>query len=284
MSFNTFGTWITLLSFLLMLFTTDWAKFSFKIDGVHYLMTSLLFILLLGFLYFKEKRRSKETSILRTLHNKTATLELELSNSNYAQCQCKMIQLCSKISESFTTIKGTQISVCIKYINAISNIDYVETLARDIRSLNDDHRNYSITSKDKLNENYDFKCLVSKHSKCSSNKKWKDIYYLQNNIPNTYGYYNSHLDEDKLKKGICGLIQRHTKWELPYKSTLIVPITNQIDDSFYGFLCLDSRRIWAFNNQKDLELLRDVALCIWKIVDITLVKNQVKAYSNGKTV
>lgn len=185
----------------------------------------------------------------------------------------KLIQFCSKLSDAFSKTKGVQISVCIKYINAIDGTEYIETLSRDVLSMNDKKREYSFND-DKLNDNSDFKNLLFLHNK--NGKQWSQIYFLRNNLPNSFGYYNSHLDEAKLHNGIIGIVQRHIKWPLPYRSTLIVPISNPINDSLYGFLCVDSPRIYVFNKAADLQMLRSISSNskVCELVNIPILKNQ----------
>lgn len=273
MSYSSFGTTLSILGFVVCMFTTDWNQFSLKEYWPHYLCSICLLLLSIWFIcirFIKHKRMNKGSKVIRSLQQRASKLEAQLPNKNYEDCQSKTIQMCSKISEAFSIIKNTQISVCIKFINTKDKLDYVETLARDYKSL--DERDDNDETNDALNDNSDFKSIISSHSNINTQKRWSDIFYCQNNLPHIYGYYNSHLDETKLSNGIFGIFARHFQWPLPYRSTLIVPISNYNDDSFYGFLCLDSKQIYSFNCESDIEMLSSVVISIWKITELTLSK------------
>lgn len=273
MSYSSFGTTLSIFGFVVCIITTDWDRYSLEEYWPHYLCTFFLLLLSIWFICIQlngHKRMNKGSEVIRSLQQRASKLEAELPDKNYEHCQGKTIQMCSKISDAFSIIKNTQISVCIKFINTKDKLDYIETLARDFKSL--DERNDYDEASDTLNDNSDFKSIISSHTKIHVQKKWADIFYCQNNLPHIYGYYNSHLNEAELSNGILGIFLRHFQWTLPYRSTLIVPISNYNDDSFYGFLCLDSKNIYSFNTKSDIDLLKSVVISIWKITELTLSK------------
>lgn len=276
MRFLNIDTIITLFGLLFSIITIDRDNLSNYKNWGLYLIAGTLFI---GFIVSiirannKQKGVNEGQSMLMDLLNRLNQIEIE--KIGYVECNMKMIQLCSRLSEAFTKIKGFQISVSIKYINSIDGIEYIETLSRDVHSMNDGKREYTDFPKDKLCDNSDFEDIMLQHYK--NRRKWHQIYYLRNCLPTSFGYYNSHLDESELHNGIIGALHRYNHWPLQYKSTLIVPISNVKNDSFYGFLCLDSKKIQVFNKNKDIELLKLISSNIWQFVNITIIKNLKKA-------
>lgn len=271
MNHNIIQTILAVIGFIYMVLTADWGDIFSQSNTPPFVIgiASLIFIIYTVCEIAKAKRDKKATRILWELQSRADSLESELPQSTYEICHAKMYNVCSKISDAFTELKGTKISVCIKIVNKTQNEDLLITLARDNDSK--DEREKFDEKKDRLNDNSDFCYLMSQHD--NENRKWKDIYYIANNLPHKYGYYNSHLNEQELSNGICGFIVRHHQWKLPYKSTLIVAIANNTEDIMYAFLCIDSKKTNGFNSE-DLEHLRNAALSIWKIVYITLGKFQ----------
>lgn len=274
MNENTLGIIITLIGTIIGLLFINWQEFSFEAYWGRYCFVCLSFALLIIFLvkgYFKHRNTNKGSKILMELQNRTPMVKKELAKADFYGCQQKMHNLCSKISDAFTTIKGNQISTCVKYLGKEGDVTTIKTLARDNNSL--DNRNYPEEGTDTLNGNYDFQSIVINHSEKDNSLRWGELYYCINNLPHVYGYYNSHLKETELSNGIKGFFFRHHEWKLPYKSCLIVPISNCENDTFYGFLCIDSKKTFCFNIE-DKEYLKSAANSIWEIVGITISKLQ----------
>ena len=180
-------------------------------------------------------------------------------------CISKLSDICYRISCVFDILKGSQVSVCIKYTNRNGMAYYVSTLCRDVRSCSEREEKYKNVENDTIIGNSDFHELFQKIAKGNN---WQDVYYHANYLPQKHQYMNTHLDSTSLPDNWYSLISRNKEWPLPYKSTIVVPIVSDDQKNIYGYLCIDSPANKGFNNDHDVKLLQDVALYLSPIIRI----------------
>lgn len=270
MSFNTWGTVCTIIGLAISLLSMPWGRISWEEDWKQILLCVLFLIAITYFvcvIHFKSRKRNKCSSELRKFQQESATIESSFIQNSKEKCKFDLIRLCNSTSKAFSEYKGSQISICIKFINTIDNVQYIELLCRDFQSMEERKK---FPNLDVLNDNSDFKSLILKHD--AKKFPWHEIHFCKNNLPLIYGYYNSHLDDSLLDNGLWGFFTRHFYWTLPYKSTLIVPISDPGTDSLYAFLCLDSKKSYCFVESEDVDLARNVTLSLWRIVNTTIKK------------
>ncbi len=178
-------------------------------------------------------------------------------------------EICQCISTAFHKYHSPDISVCIHYINKDDKDKYyVKILSRNTDSKRRPQQSPPPGGEvDYIDDNTDFKTLIEiiKH------KSPGRVYYLNNFLPWSPGYRNSHFSEKMSKKYFSwkGIYYRVMEWELPYKSTLVIPIMTLSDKKrkISGFLAVDSPKMWAFSSVYDLPALISVAKSLAPYID-----------------
>ncbi|MFN5848048.1 MAG: hypothetical protein ACK43K_06130, partial [Chitinophagales bacterium] len=158
---------------------------------------------------------------------------------------------------------------------------YLQTFCRDSKSRDNENRiNPEDENEDELHylsANTDFKHIFTNVNKEGAEYR----YHFSNNLPGEDFYENSRIDPNvyppKTKLFIWKNIKRQLAWNLPYRSSITVPITRFSDkklteDKIVGFLCVDSPFIWTFTETLDINIFRGIAAGIYptvkKICDI----------------
>lgn len=183
--------------------------------------------------------------------------------------------ICQEISKAFEHYHDVGIAVCIHYLNSEDKKYYVNCLCRDVNSRNRPRNSPRPgKTKDYIEDNSDFRHLFSELSYKSVSK----VYYLNNFLPFSPYYRNSHFSDVMTKKyyNYFGWFHRAFRWELIYKSTLVIPmvIHEKNTPKIIGFLSIDSPRVWAFSTTFDLPSLQSVAASLAPVVNRFVLKNQ----------
>ncbi len=189
-------------------------------------------------------------------------------------CISDLAEVCQEISAGMRKFHSPNISVCIQYVNQDTKGPYVNVLCRNLESKKrHESRPPSAGEKDYIDENTDFKKLLP----LLSTSETKDIYYLNNFLPYSPFYRNSRFSDVKRKKyyGSGGWFHRIRSWELPYKSTLVVPliIENSKERKVVGFLSIDSPALRSFSSKYDLPVIIYLAKMIAPFVEKYSQKN-----------
>jgi len=170
----------------------------------------------------------------------------------------KLSEICQDLSASLRNYHAPNISVCIHYVNSDdTGRPYVNVLCRNTESKQKQTRRPpAYSEKDYIDLNTDFSRLIPLLKVRHIDK----LYYLNNFIPFSPFYRNSHFSSDMKNRyyGFCGWIIRITKWELPYKSAIVVPIITADDKrnrNIEGFISIDSPRLWSFSRHYDLPIV-----------------------------
>jgi len=192
---------------------------------------------------------------------------------NLDKSVAELTLVCSQISDMFTKLRRSQISVCIKYTNIEKDVYYVKTLCRDHKSHIERNSLYDNSKLDNINENTDFKVIFEK---LRNNYDWKRLYYCENRLPWTFQYNNTHLVIDESFNGLFAFYHRYKKWPLPYKSTIIAPILSDDNKTIYGYLCVDSPKNNGFNKERDIKIMQQIALFLSPIVRTVFEQHLIK--------
>ncbi|MFN0189719.1 MAG: toll/interleukin-1 receptor domain-containing protein [Bacteroidia bacterium] len=178
---------------------------------------------------------------------------------------------CTVIKQFFDELCDAPTSVSIKIISIGSEISDIENSA--VYTLCRDNQTISIREPFRSNIKHTIKsntCFSYLFEKASHNK---DIYYLNNDIPNTTNYKNSSFNYYNLHS--------ENSWALPYKSELIIPILGDSEKkstSILGFLCIDCGAINKFDEQTHPIILQFCSDYIYRVISkMTFEKsNQLK--------
>lgn len=201
--------------------------------------------------YFSRKVRFAEANIVMCesfKHLKLASNAIESKNRDLAK---QNLALClEKFSKAFAIVTGVNCSACIKSVNCDDNEKETNKKYRTKTFI----RHSSLQSPDSevsvpVAENTDF-CLLTTE-RCRQ-------FWLSNDISKEHNYRNSSLEMLKTEQDW----QRYFRGkEYKYISTIVWPISNnfltesnQREDSFIGFLCVDSKKKNIFNCEFDVHL------------------------------
>jgi hypothetical protein len=221
---------------------------------------------------FAYSRKARYAESLRYLGHAFARLQSLACDqeSNISQIQSGCEAACNDLSAALTLISATHCSVCIK---ALKNADpagadphlEVATLCRDTNSGTREtstgrHVHFA-------DQNTDFNHI---HERLGT----PTGHFLSNYLPYVPGYQNSSFAAygrpTQINFPIIGALVRDATWTLPYKSTVVVPISTERTDSKYGklvgYLCVDSRSRGAFKRRYDVEVLFAVAGCLYDVL------------------
>jgi hypothetical protein len=181
---------------------------------------------------------------------------------------------CTHVSDTFQLITNRSCFSCIKLFEQDDKLDVCTmTFCRDSRSMVNDKR---VNPEDEeinhyLRENTDFRHIFENIDKEGDEYK----YFISNSLPFLDFYVNTRIDTTKYppkcKIPFLKEIIRFFMWPLPYKSTITVPITlfsnKKINEGkIAGYLCVDSPRMWVFNTNYDVQILRGIADGIYSSV------------------
>ncbi len=177
------------------------------------------------------------------------------------------------LAEVFTRITGSRCSACIKIVEGDFGTGLgddtrlkVVTLCRDTES--DQARRRPGKNQDWIDQNSDFEELFAQRS--------AKRFFASNSLPWLSDYKNTSFEvygmPPRLGVPILGQIVRDLLWPLPYRSTIVVPISPKADDDQVrafrvgGYFCVDSTSRFVFSTRMDVELVRGVADCLHPIV------------------
>ena len=181
-----------------------------------------------------------------------------------------------RLAQAFSLITGTQCSACIKAMESTSEFaalprdartrPYVHTLCRDAGSID---REFGPAPEERgiyqmeeppdgfthfIDQNTDFEHILM------STGTPKRLFF-SNNLPALRGYKNSSFHY--YGQPADGSFRRNRTWPLPYKSTIVVPISRrslQLNQAYElkGFLCVDSRSRNVFADRYDLDIMQSI--------------------------
>ncbi len=179
---------------------------------------------------------------------------------------------CNATAESFSYRTGVDVSACIKVVKSASvsltkpRLIEIMTFVRDKNS----ERERSVESYDNepiiLFENTDFYRIYRAIEK----KEYKKAIFFCNDLPALNDYKNTRIKDDlsdlvdKGKTTEERLELRNKHWNLPYRSTIVLPILPygphyDPDTQLIGYICIDALEKQAFNRDIDVEVLRGMA-------------------------
>jgi hypothetical protein len=221
---------------------------------------------------FTYSRKARYAESLGHLGRAFATLQALACDPDATDAHIELgcSTVCTDVAQAMELISATQCSVCIK---ALKNADAgsndvrleIVTLSRDKDSASREvstrsHPHY-------LDQNTDFTHI---HERLGT----PTGYFLSHYLPSVPGYRNSSFAAYgrpvDIPIPIIGAIVRDLRWPLPYRSTIVVPISTEQSTATYGklvgYLCVDSRARSAFRRRYDVEVLFAMANCLYEVV------------------
>lgn len=186
---------------------------------------------------------------------------------NFSTCENDLDKICLHIADCISKLSKGNIHVCLK-LSQIENPKkpYAITLARSTSSKEERDRRERYNhpkGRDYVADNTDFQSIALD---VINKRPIENIYYKQNCLPWKWNYENSHIPDGHRKayKKWNGLYVQITKWCLPYKSSISVPIIKDLPQNsenypIYGYLCADSDCNFGFTNEYGLKALQEMA-------------------------
>lgn len=189
--------------------------------------------------------------------------------------------LCDHLSNAFTKVNGSNVGVCVKFLNTENQRAIVTTLARDRKSkANNRKTGTADKTKHYIDLNSDFDFIYSNFDDDNTDT----TSYYEPKLPVCRDYKNSRLKSNwapKNKFWPFNNINRRINWPLPYRSTLVTPIVpllanEQNKKAIRGYLCVDSNREGMFYEQIDVNILKGICDGLYNKIDTLnkLIKEQ----------
>jgi len=241
------------------------------------LLSFFLLVLLISLIHqeFRYSRKARYAEVLSYLNR--IFLEIQAIAINRAASMEEIRQICTHfvngLSASFSLITATKCAVCIKIIEGYPDVQRetkirpkVITLCRDDMSR---EREASVVRVEHwIDQNTDFEQL---HKDAGTPRR----YYFSNYLPGIRGYKNTSFEiygtPWDISMPIIADFLRDISWKLPYKSTIVVPISpppdpQRRDYRLAGYLCLDSRSRGAFTRRYDLDIMIGAGYYLYEVV------------------
>lgn len=295
---------ITILGFLL---TAIGTYLTVRSDSTNELIQNELirygaivtFLSILGWFHWFRKYYIAKSVFSRTsineAHIKAMDFSKTWSKNKYSinECVSEYSKICQLMTKGFRQYHRVGINITVKYINFERNTDnancepkmYVRDLCRDIESQLKRSQRVSLHKdvKDYISDNTDFEHIY----RIMSKRPIEDVYFFSNCLPCYIGYKNTHIHADLnvwwkrlisfFTIGMCG-------WALPYKSTIIVPIsstTSQGCEYIEGFLCADSSKPFIFSKKYDLVIMQEMASVLYSMTHLINQKHLVSKINSN---
>lgn len=239
--------------------------------GVSFLgMFATYFFLAHLFTRAKWERRGRYAESLQRLNagfEEVHYLNRHANQANSREIKSGFRSLCTNLAEALTYATAAQCFVCIKVLRKTGDGQItVRTLCRDERSSRArreaDNRTRSGEIEHPVEGNTAYEeSVASQRGRFISNK----LPILSAYRNTSHRLYGGHPPEGP----IGSLPVRYWRWKLPYKSTIVVPITpprssenpfsSEEGPGLVGFLCVDSPKMGVFKDDYDTEIMKGVA-------------------------
>jgi hypothetical protein len=232
------------------------------------LLLIVVLLVILGSREFRYSRKARYAEIICDLNQIFFDIQAAASRPNISQAE--IVLTCQKVvdtlSRLLSLITATHVSACVKMIDGIPSRDArwkVITLCRDPMSAKVRNNSADLW----IDQNTAFEDvlnLAGSPNRC----------FFANYLPWLRGYKNSSFGSNKpyeIPIPMIGDIVRNATWTLPYRSTIVAPITpsaQQASDTqhrFSGYLCVDSRSLGVFRRRFDEDIVVGVANCLYEL-------------------
>ena len=277
---NTAVFWTTLTAsvFTIILAWQQWNKET-TLEGRFplYLLSAFVVMFLTALVsqeyrYSRKARYAEAISYLNRIYLHIQKLAANHATSS-AEIKGGCLLIVNTLATTFSLLTATRCSACIKVIEGARNTGAggqfrpkVVTLCRDETS--QERESATVQVDHWIDQNTDFEELLK-----SSGTPQR--HFFSNYLPGLRRYKNTSLkvygDPWDINVPLIGDIIRDITWRLPYKSTVVFPISPQPDPArreytLAGYLCIDSRSRGAFSRRYDPDLMAGVADCLYEIV------------------
>jgi hypothetical protein len=231
-------------------------------------------LLLLSWREFRYSRRSRYAEIVLQLNGIFYEIQETARNPKATKEEIKATcnKVVNELSGALSLITGTRVSTCIKVMEGQRKPEpgaryKVVTLCRDDLSAN--QRNKKKVPDLWIDQNTAFEEVIE-----SADSQIKC--FFENYLPWKWGYKNSSFEVYGLPYSvsipIIGPVIRDATWKLPYRSTIVAPITPLVQPTGHeehvlsGYLCLDSRSKAIFRRRFDEDVVTGIANCLYNVV------------------
>jgi hypothetical protein len=226
------------------------------------------------FRYSRKAKYAEAFSYLRQIFYETSTKDGQhIGECSEIENICRLIV--NRLATAFSLITGTKCSVCIKVLvlsddSEASPRPKVATLCRDDTSLDRERGSSPLEHwveelenpqaiEHWVQENTDFQQIFERVGT-------PQRVFFSNYLPGLRGYQNTSFQ-------VYGQPTAHfrgVRWPLPYRSTVVAPISRvhqlQRSPTLAGYLCVDSRSRSVFNRRYDIDLITGVGDCLFDLV------------------
>lgn len=249
---------------------------------IRYGLITLLLSLVGWFHWFRKYQIAKSVFKGRTDLNEAHIKAIEFAKTwnnrkkSINECVTEYSSICQLITKGLRQFHKAEINITVKYLNSEDDVEgdtgyshkiYVKDLCRNIDSQQKRTQRATLHKNviDYISDNTDFNHICSIISK----RPIEDVYFFSNCLPCYIGYKNSHILKDwnkwwKRLMAFCTVGM--SNWKLPYKSTIIVPISSnssQGHEYIEGFLCADSSIPFVFSKKYDLVIMQEMASVLY---------------------
>jgi hypothetical protein len=239
-----------------------------------------LLLLILGLLIliitreYRYARKSRYAEVVSSLNRIFFDIQAVARKTDVTSDEIRLtcISVVNTLASLLSLITATRCSVCIKVIEGRpghrdSAIRYkVVAFCRDNISATRD----SGQSVDHwIDQNTDFEDVLKAAGTPLA-------CFFANYLPWMRGYKNSSFQVYGLPFDVpipmLSDVVRNITWKLPYRSTIVAPITpspqqaTSSEHALSGYLCVDSRSLGAFRRRFDVDVVTGVANCLYDVV------------------
>jgi hypothetical protein len=251
-------------------------------------LIALALSLILNVILFLSNKSHRKAMRYKEAYKKFTTAYKDIHMSVWESAEAGSVSLnyfCSNLAEALKHITGKECHVAIKKtMGVIENPTgkteedtLVYTIARDSKSSTERKEKRKKNVVHQLSKNTDFLDIFEKIQKGDTNQ----AYFFSNNLLKETRYHNSSLEYTSglLHNSLDGVTekQKKIKWDLEYKSTVVVPIckyTNEYDKnggilikpSLRGFFCIHSEETGLFEKEIDSHIIASCADALVNIV------------------
>ena len=161
--------------------------------------------------------------------------------------------VCYKLSQAFSIITSSNCHASIKVL-----VQSEDSLPLEVVSLccSSKEWEYNNNVKHWLHSNTDFLDIFENVG------TEKGRFFMCNDLTKIVGYQNTSFQNYNEGNSTTSV----GTWPLPYKSTIVAPISLDYSPDIIGFLCIDSPEVDAFNKDYDIDLITGVESGLYEMI------------------
>lgn len=223
----------------------DWLNWSYTVCiGILILLIRILFVAACEINRAKFSRSASYTPLKMTRSIKDLMANCDKVITENLKPEDALIIICNKLRDIFDKLTNTRCCVSVKLIEGNDSGSFTmkvdEIINHKVHNIARDNNHLSRDTEAYHNANHYIRANTAFSTIVGTLDKKPQRYYLNNNVDSSNSYETSSPYPD----GENGLT------DIPYKSELVLPIMDKIDQESYvfiGFLCIDSETESAFD-------------------------------------